>query len=101
MDIKINEVKYLVVRCAKCRDTHVVYNDIHKNAWHCPTCFYSNGVLWKHWKGGTYRVGNVPKHVSDEEFYDHDWANFIPEIPEGDEMFDQDDDFINANLGWD
>lgn len=92
-------------------------NSEHKNILNkavgiCPVCNNVEGFRFEHPFTFEYNAGNVDPHLKGEDNYDWDWLEYekskgknltrseagLEDSPSGD--FDQDQDLINANMGW-
>lgn len=70
-------MKYKEVRCGRCLNGRVVYEDIHPRAWICPVCNQTHGVTWD--KGFTQIEDSeyaVPGYLAGEEEYDWDCLEY-------------------------
>jgi hypothetical protein len=96
-------MKQKKVMCGKCTMEYVVFNDIHALTYRCPVCGTVQGVTWKNFdKEIDPSEYAVEPHLDGEDQYDWDWLLYDDLYVDGDRngAFDQDNDFINANLGW-
>jgi hypothetical protein len=105
--------KGMNVKCSRCLTAYNIYDDIQvKAVGICPICNNVEGFRFEHPFTFDYNAGNVDPHLGGEENYDWDWLESekgkgtqlslveagLEDEPSG--AFDQDDDLINANLGW-
>lgn len=101
--------KGMTVKCSRCGSGYNIYDDIQvKAVGTCPVCNNVEGFKFEHPFTFEYNAGNVEPHLVGEEEYDWDWLEYekgkskalqiTEDAPSG--AFDQDDDLINANLGW-
>jgi hypothetical protein len=98
------------VACGKCTKKYNIYSDIQQVVGErivgvCPHCGEVTGYNFKNEFTFSYNAGDaehgVGKHVEDEEPYDWDWLDYNKGSQKTEEkQFDQDDDLINTNLGW-
>lgn len=102
------------VKCSRCTTAYNIYDDIQvKAVGICPMCNNVEGFKFEHPFTFEYNAGDVEPHLDGEDTYDWDWLEYekgksptvsleeagLEDSPSG--AFDQDDDLINSNLGWD
>jgi hypothetical protein len=98
------------VACGKCTKRYNVYSDIQQVVEErivgvCPYCGEITGFNFENEFTFDYNAGDgelgVGKHVEAEEPYDWDWLEYNKNPKKQEDMnFDQDDDLINTNLGF-
>lgn len=109
--------KGMNVECSRCGAGYNIYDDIQTKAVGiCPTCNNVEGFKFEHPFTFEYNTGNVPAHLEDEDGFEWDWRNYdrgnridpdhrkMADTLRRSEVanaFDQDQDFIDANMGWD
>ena len=105
--------KGMTVKCSRCLTGYNIYDDIQeKGVGICPVCNNVEGFKFEHPFTFDYNAGDVEAHLEGEADYDWDWQAYekggakislqeagLEDSPSGD--FDQDQDVINSNLGWD
>ena len=98
------------VQCSRCLTRFNIYDDIQKKSHDrvvgiCPKCDNIEGYNFEHPFTFSYNAGDgehgVGSNVAEEDLYDWEWLNFTNNQPKVDTRdYDQDDDLINNNMGW-
>lgn len=96
-------MKYKTITCGRCLCEMSIDDDMHPETWRCPTCGQVQGVSWNQFDGERDVSNRLAPMLEGEGVYDWDWLNYdsIAGAGVGDNAFDQDNDYVNENLGWD
>ena len=91
--------RYKTLTCKRCLNKWLVHEDMQPIASACPRCDNVHGIIWRPTDKTTR---TAPYYAGDEN--KEEQIIFVPlsavEYEPKRTLFDQDDDFISANLGW-